>query len=105
MNRNSRPTIQELEEILASKGPHNITIAPDGSIHVGVNMGDITGIHLQGFKDRLVVSLEIGGEWVEVIKSGYDGIVSHIVEPAGVQQSFDAHCASKILAATQQRHT
>lgn len=91
-----KPTIAELEAILASPCPHNIIIAPDGSIHVGVNMGDVTGIHLNVFSGKVTVALEIGKEWIEILAETYDGEghISHIVEPAGVQQRLDAHRAA-----------
>lgn len=89
----TKPTIQELEAILNSAGPHNVIIAPDGSIHVGVNMGDLTGICLKAYGGKTEVQVEIGGEWITVIREHGDTI-SHIVEPAGVQTCLDRHRAN-----------
>ena len=46
---------------------------------------EVTGIWLVRIGDAAIVRAEIGGQWVEVIREGYDGSYSHIVEPGGMR--------------------
>lgn len=41
-------------------------------------------IWLRRIGDYVVVFVEAGGKWVEVIREHYDGPISHIVEPSGI---------------------
>lgn len=51
----------------------------------------ITGVWLKRLGDYNIVSVEIGGRWVDVIREHWDGSPSHIVEPAGIRARADAH--------------
>ena len=44
----------------------------------------ITGIHLCKQSGNAVVLVEIGGEWVEVVRENAALSFSHIVEPEGI---------------------
>jgi hypothetical protein len=45
----------------------------------------VTGIWLVRIGDAAIVKAEIDGHWVEVIREGFDGFYSHIVEPGGMR--------------------
>lgn len=47
----------------------------------------VSGIHLFRVGEHVVVSVEINGQWVEVIRERHDGAFSHIVEPSGIRQA------------------
>jgi len=49
----------------------------------------VTGIWLVRLGDHAIVKAEIDGVWVEVIREGYDGSFSHIVEPGGMRGARD----------------
>jgi len=49
----------------------------------------VTGIWLVRSGGHAVVLAEIDGVWVEVIREGYDGSFSHIVEPGGMRWARD----------------
>ena len=48
---------------------------------------DITGLCLKREVDDMVVSIEVGGKWINVIREPAEGPISHIVEPAGMEKS------------------
>jgi hypothetical protein len=48
----------------------------------------VTGIHLFRTGEHVVVSVEIGGTWIEVIRERHDGAFSHIIEPAGMYAAY-----------------
>lgn len=50
----------------------------------------VSGIHLFRTGEHVVVSVEIDGRWVEVIRERNDGSFSHIVEPNGVRKATEA---------------
>lgn len=53
--------------------------------------------------NSLTVSVEAGGQWVEVIREHGDGPISHIVEPSGIQRRIKEAAtehAEKDLAAS-----
>lgn len=47
----------------------------------------VMGIHLFRIGEHVVVSAEIDGKWVEVIRERHDGAFSHIVEPSGMRSA------------------
>jgi hypothetical protein len=49
----------------------------------------VQGIHLFRNGDHVVVSVEIEGRWVEVIREWHDGAFSHIVEPNGIRRAAE----------------
>jgi hypothetical protein len=49
----------------------------------------VSGIHLMRLGDHVVVAVEIGGKWIEVIREWHDGSFSHIVEPDGIRRAIE----------------
>lgn len=48
----------------------------------------ITGVHLKRIGEHVIVSVEIGGRWVDVIKEHHDSNFSHIVESLGIRRAY-----------------
>lgn len=46
----------------------------------------LTGIRLHRDMNDAVVSVEINGKWIEVIREGCDSNFSHIIEPLGIKR-------------------
>ena len=49
----------------------------------------VTGIWLVRIGNEAIVRAEIDGAWVDVIREGFDGSYSHIVEPGGMRRARD----------------
>jgi hypothetical protein len=49
----------------------------------------VQGIHLFSTGEHVVVSLEIEGRWIEIIREFRDGAFSHIVEPNGIRRATE----------------
>ena len=47
----------------------------------------VQGIHLFRLGEHVIVSVEVDGKWVEVIRERRDGSFSHIVEPGGIREA------------------
>ncbi len=45
--------------------------------------------------DHFVVAIEVGKQWVDLIREYYDSPSSHIIEPAGIQECIDAATGAK----------
>jgi hypothetical protein len=45
----------------------------------------VTGVHLKRIGDHAVVSVEIDGKWVDIIKEHVNGPFSHFCEPSGIR--------------------
>lgn len=48
----------------------------------------ISAIHLKRIGDYAYISVQINGEWVNVIRERYDSNFSHIVEPGGMLKAL-----------------
>lgn len=55
----------------------------------------VMGVRLAKDGEHTVVSVEIGGTWVEVIRERSDGNFCHIVEPSGMFAAYYA-CPSEL---------
>lgn len=58
----------------------------------------ITGVHLNAYSERIRVSVEINGKWIEVINEYWtgEGHASHIVEAAGIKANYLANFANSL---------
>ena len=45
----------------------------------------IRAVHLVRIGDDVIVKVESGGEWIEVIRECHDSLFSHIVEELGME--------------------
>ena len=58
-----------------------------------MNSIEITGVRLHtDIKDHVTVAVEVKGKWVDIISEWclYDGVISHICEPLGIQSCLRA---------------
>jgi hypothetical protein len=44
----------------------------------------ISGVWLRKEGERVIVAVEFGGKWIDVITEHAEGAFSHIVEPGGI---------------------
>jgi hypothetical protein len=59
----------------------------------GLDTIAIGGIHITMFKRKLAVQVEIDNKWVEIYSEtllGEDSLISHIIEPNGIQSRAEA---------------
>ena len=72
-----KPTIHELEAILDDNAPGTVSIQPDGSVKVTSQRRPVwlrtEGIHV-------VVLIQEGDDWKEIIRETRDAEISHIWE-------------------------
>jgi hypothetical protein len=61
-------------------------------------------INLQGFNGKITVSIEVDGEWVEVIKENGTNVISHIVEPSGIENCIERHRMGRFRRVTTNPH-
>lgn len=63
-------------------------------------------IHLTREGDSMLVLIEVGQLWIPVIREHFDGPISHIVEPAGIEADIVRHFAKRepLFAFTNERH-
>ena len=52
---------------------------------VGLDSIAVRGVWLHKRGDYVIVEVEIGDKWVEIISEHKDGEFSHIAEPAGIE--------------------
>lgn len=51
----------------------------------------VTGVHLVRIGDHVIVNVEVGGQWVEIIRERHEGSFSHICEAAGIRARIAAN--------------
>lgn len=53
----------------------------------------VTAVHLVRIGDHVIVNVEVGGQWVEIIREHHEGSFSHICEAGGIQAriAHDGH--------------
>lgn len=44
----------------------------------------ITAVHLVRIGEHVIVNVEVGGQWVEIIREHHEGSFSHICEAGGI---------------------
>lgn len=45
-------------------------------------------LHLRAEGDYAILSIEVNGTWIELIRERLDSPFSHIIEPAGIQTAI-----------------
>ena len=55
----------------------------------------VTGVKLHNIGNVEIVSVEVDGQWVELIRESGSGIHSHICEPAGIRARINGTATVK----------
>jgi len=51
----------------------------------------VTAVHLVRIGDHVIVNVEVGGQWVEIIREHHEGSFSHICEAGGIRARIAAN--------------